>query len=185
MDDGARRPESLKDFAEIVKFARTLKGFSGSRAGLYGGSYGGYVVMESLADFPDVFTCGVSVAGISNFATFLEKTAPWRRALRETEYGSLENDRSFLDSISPLNGVDRIRAPLLLVQGANDPRVPRSEAEQMLSALVKKTPETKMLIYEDEGHGLNKLKNRLDAYPKIADFLLKNLAVKPPNEPQP
>jgi dipeptidyl aminopeptidase/acylaminoacyl peptidase len=95
----------------------------------------------------------------------------WRRAFREREYGSLERDREFLESASPINFVDDMRAPLFIIHGANDPRVPVSEAEQIHKVLADKGVRCELLVYEDEGHGLVKLRNRLDAYPKVADFL--------------
>ncbi|MFH1861216.1 MAG: prolyl oligopeptidase family serine peptidase, partial [bacterium] len=124
---------------------------------------------------PDLWAAGVDIVGIANFVTFLEKTGDWRRTIREAEYGSLEKDREFLKSISPIHKVKNIRAPLMVIQGANDPRVPQYEAEQIVSALKKRGLEVEYLLYPDEGHGLAKLANRLDAYPKMAEFLLKHL----------
>jgi dipeptidyl aminopeptidase/acylaminoacyl peptidase len=102
---------------------------------------------------------------------FLENTGPWRRKLREAEYGSLARDREFLQQISPIHQVDRIRAPLFVVHGANDPRVPVGEAEQIVSALRSRKVPVEYLRFEDEGHGLAKRANRLVAYPAIARFL--------------
>jgi dipeptidyl aminopeptidase/acylaminoacyl peptidase len=113
--------------------------------------------------------------GIANFVTFLENTAPYRRGIREAEYGSLERDRELLKSISPINAVDRITAPLFVIHGANDPRVPLSEAHQIVSRLKELHREVELLVYDDEGHGIAKLVNKLDAYPKVADFLSKVL----------
>lgn len=110
---------------------------------------------------------------VTNGVTFLENTGPWRRKLREAEYGSLENDREFLESISPINKVDRITAPLFVVHGANDPRVPVGEAEQIVAALKQRGVPVEYLRFEDEGHGLMKRHNRLVAYPAIARFLDK------------
>ena len=120
---------------------------------------------------------GVDIVGIVNFVTFLENTAPYRRALREAEYGSLEKDRKILDSISPINSIDKIKAPLFVIHGANDPRVPLSEAEQVVSKLKEHGRDAELLVYPDEGHGLAKLKNRLDAYPKVIKFLNKELGL--------
>jgi dipeptidyl aminopeptidase/acylaminoacyl peptidase len=103
--------------------------------------------------------------------TFLEHTGPWRRKNREAEYGSLERDREFLEQISPIRHVDRITAPLFVVHGANDPRVPVGEAEQIVSALRQRNIPVEYLRFEDEGHGLIKRANRLVAYPAIARFL--------------
>ena len=102
---------------------------------LYGGSYGGYMTLAGLAFQPELWAAGIAVVPISSFVTFLENTSEWRRAFREREYGSLEHDRDFLVEVSPITHVDAIRAPLLLIHGANDPRVPLGEAEQIHAAL--------------------------------------------------
>jgi len=104
--------------------------------------------------------------------------ADYRRSNRQGEYGSLEKDRDFLESISPIKKVDRIEAPLMIIHGRNDPRVPVGEATQMYDAIKKRGGEAEILIYDDEGHELAKLKNRLDAYPKIVKFLGKYLKNK-------
>ena len=101
----------------------------------------------------------------------MENTHPWRRKLRESEYGSLENDREFLEKISPIRSVDRITSPLFVIHGANDPRVPVGEAEQIVEAVRKRQVPVEYLRFEDEGHGLIKRANRLLAYPAIVRFL--------------
>jgi dipeptidyl aminopeptidase/acylaminoacyl peptidase len=118
----------------------------------------------------------VDIVGIANMVTFLENTGDYRRALREPEYGSLERDRGFLEFISPLHKAEEITAPLMVIHGKNDPRVPVGEAEQIVEKVKKNGGAVEYLLYEDEGHGLAKLKNRLDAYPKIAAFLDEHFA---------
>jgi dipeptidyl aminopeptidase/acylaminoacyl peptidase len=108
--------------------------------------------------------------------TFLENTSAYRRAQREREYGSLEHDREFLLAASPLTRIDAIRAPLFMIHGANDPRVPLSEAEQLHAALTARGQECELLVYGDEGHGLAKRANKLDAYPRAFAFLARHLA---------
>jgi dipeptidyl aminopeptidase/acylaminoacyl peptidase len=135
------------------------------------------MVLAALTDRPDLWAAGVDIVGIANFVTFLERTGPWRRRQREAEYGSLERDRALLERLSPLQRADRIAAPLLVIHGANDPRVPVSEAQQIVATLQSRGRPVEYLRYEDEGHGLVRLPNRLDAYPKIADFLERHLAV--------
>jgi len=103
--------------------------------------------------------------------TFLENTSAWRRAFREREYGSLEHDREVLEANSPITRVEDMRAPLFIVHGANDPRVPLSEAEQIHDVLTEQGVRNELLVYEDEGHGLAKLANRIDCYPRVAAFL--------------
>ena len=170
LDDRRLRLDSVRDLAAIHAWLPGA-GLDHRRAALYGGSYGGYMVLAGLAFQPDLWAAGVDIVGISSLVTFLENTSPWRRATREREYGSLAQDRDFLVEASPLTHVDRIRAPLFIVHGANDPRVPLSEAEQVNHVLRAKGVNTELLVYADEGHGLARLANRLDAYPRIVEFL--------------
>jgi dipeptidyl aminopeptidase/acylaminoacyl peptidase len=128
-------------------------------------------VLAALTQYPEIWAAGIDIVGIANFLTFLENTGPWRRDLRIAEYGDPEKDRDLLERISPINHVHRIKAPLMVIHGANDPRVPVGEAEQIVAALRARNVPIAYLRYEDEGHGLSKLVNRLDAYAKMADFL--------------
>jgi dipeptidyl aminopeptidase/acylaminoacyl peptidase len=110
---------------------------------------------------------------MSNLETFLENTGPWRRPLREAEYGSLARDRDFLREVSPIHHVHRIKAPLMVIQGANDPRVPKSEADQMVATLRDKGHPVEYLLFADEGHGVAKLPNRVKSFTATAAFLDK------------
>ena len=166
LDDVEKRLDSVSDLAALQDWLGADR-----PAVLWGGSYGGYMVLAGLAFHPDRWAAGVDIVGISSLVTFLENTSPYRRAFREREYGSLERDRDFLESVSPLTHVERIRAPLFVIHGANDPRVPVSEAEQLQATLSERGIPCELLVYDDEGHGLKKLKNRLDAYPRAVDFL--------------
>jgi dipeptidyl aminopeptidase/acylaminoacyl peptidase len=170
LDDTTKRLDSVRDLAAIHGWLPSV-GIDADRAALWGGSYGGYMVLAGVAFQPELWAAGVDIVGISDLVTFLENTSPYRRAVREVEYGSLATDREFLASASPLRRVDDIRAPLLVIHGANDPRVPLSEAEQLVASLQRRGIDTELLVYPDEGHGLGKLANRLDAYPKALAFL--------------
>ena len=174
-DDVTLRLESVADLAAIHAYLPKL-GVDPARAALYGGSYGGYMVLAGLAFQPELWAAGVDIVGISSLVTFLENTSAYRRAQREREYGSLEHDRDFLLAASPLTRIDAIRAPLFIIHGANDPRVPLSEAEQLHAALTARGQECELLVYPDEGHGLAKRANKLDAYPKALAFLARHLA---------
>jgi dipeptidyl aminopeptidase/acylaminoacyl peptidase len=171
LDDKRKRLDSVRDLEALYGWIAATNGLDAKRAALMGGSYGGYMVLAGLAFQPELWAAGVDIVGISSFVTFLENTAPWRRKFREREYGSLEQDYDFLVEASPITHIDRMRAPLFIIHGTNDPRVPLIEAQQIHAALTEKGVETELLVYDDEGHGLAKLKNRLDAYPKAADFL--------------
>jgi dipeptidyl aminopeptidase/acylaminoacyl peptidase len=173
LDDVYLRMDSVKDLAYAAEWLRD-KGHE--RVAVMGGSYGGFMVLAALTEYPELWTAGVDIVGIANIVTFLENTGSYRRALREPEYGSLERDREFLEFISPLHKAEEITAPLMVIHGKNDPRVPVGEAEQIVEKVKKNGGAVDYLLYEDEGHGLVKLKNRLDAYPKIAAFLDEHCA---------
>lgn len=170
-DNIEKRMDSVADLAQAAYWLRDQNKGDPKRIAVYGGSYGGFMVLAALTHYPDLWAAGIDVVGVANFVTFLENTGEWRRAHREKEYGNLRDHRQFLERISPINHVDKIRCPLMVIHGANDPRVPVIEAEQIVAALKKRRVPVEYLRYEDEGHGLVKLKNRLDAYPKMADFL--------------
>jgi dipeptidyl aminopeptidase/acylaminoacyl peptidase len=176
LDDGRLRLDSVRDLVALHDWLRADGRFDAGRTVLHGGSYGGYMVLAGLAFHPERWAAGIAVVPVSSFVTFLENTSAYRRAFREREYGSLETDRDFLVEASPLTHVDRIEAPLFLIHGANDPRVPLSEAEQIHAALSSRGIPCELLVYGDEGHGLNKLKNRLDAYPRAVAWLERVLA---------
>jgi dipeptidyl aminopeptidase/acylaminoacyl peptidase len=178
LDDVHKRLDSVRDLVSLHEWL-VARGYDGERVALFGGSYGGYMVLAGLAFHPELWAAGIDVVGISNLVTFLESTAPWRRSFREREYGSLARDRELLESVSPLTHVDRIRAPLFVIHGANDPRVPLSEAEQLHAALTERGVPCELLVYGDEGHGLQRLANRLDAFPRAAEWLERVLAREP------
>ena len=175
LDDGPLRLDSVADLAAVHAFLGTI-GHDPSRAALWGGSYGGYMVLAGLTFQPELWAAGVDIVGISSLVTFLENTSAYRRAFREREYGRLETDREMLEAASPLPRIDRVRAPLFVIHGANDPRVPLSEAEQVAAAVRANGLECELRVYADEGHGLAKRANRLDAYPAAIACLDRWLA---------
>ena len=174
-DDVRRRLDSVADLAALHAWLPS-QGLDPRRAALWGGSYGGYMVLAGVSFQPELWATGVDIVGISSLVTFLQNTSAYRRSVREPEYGSVERDREFLESASPINRVDDIRAPLFVIHGANDPRVPLSEAEQLVAALRRNGVECELHVYPDEGHGLVKRVNRLDAYPKATAFIARHLA---------
>jgi dipeptidyl aminopeptidase/acylaminoacyl peptidase len=174
-DDKHGRLSSVADLAALHAYLPKL-GLDQSRAALWGGSYGGYMVLAGLAFQPGLWAAGVDIVGIASLVTFLENTSAYRRAYREREYGTLADDKDFLESVSPLTRIDDIRAPLFIIHGANDPRVPLSEAKQIHAAMTERGRECELLVYSDEGHGLAKRANRADAVPKAVAFLARHLA---------
>ncbi|GAA0610958.1 S9 family peptidase [Kutzneria viridogrisea] len=169
-DDVDKRLESIEDLITLHDWL-TEQGTPADRIALWGRSYGGYLVLAGLAFQPDRWAAGVDIVGISSLVTFLRNTSGYRRAAREREYGSLERDLEFLERASPLNSVDAIRAPLFVVHGANDPRVPVAEAEQLAEAVRRNGIECELRVYADEGHQLANEDNKLDAYPAAIEFL--------------
>jgi len=171
-DNVEKRLDSILDIKQLALHVRqNEKEIDGDRLVIYGGSYGGFAVLSAMTEHPELWKAGVDIVGISNFVTFLENTAPWRRELREAEYGSLEHDRELLESISPNNKIDRISAPLFIIQGDNDQRVPLSESIQIYESLKEKGLEVELMRFADEGHGLAKLENRIKAYTRVVEWL--------------
>jgi dipeptidyl aminopeptidase/acylaminoacyl peptidase len=176
-DDGRRRLDSVADLAALHAYLPEL-GLDQARAALMGRSYGGYMVLAGLAFQPGLWAAGVDIVGIASLVTFLEHTSAYRRAYREREYGTLADDREFLHAASPLTRIDDITAPLFIIHGANDPRVPLSEAEQIHAGLLSRGLECELVVYSDEGHGLAKRANRADALQKALAFLARHLATQ-------
>ncbi len=162
LDNGKLREDSVKDIGALLDWIATRPELDAKRVVVYGGSYGGYMVNAALTHYSDKLAGGVSAVGISNFVTFLENTSGYRRDLRRVEYGD-ERDpamREFLTAISPSTNAGKITKPIFIIQGANDPRVPLSESEQMLEAVRKNGVSPWYLMAKDEGHGFQKKSNR-------------------------
>lgn len=173
LDDVEKREDSVKDLAAAVEWLKTKGGADSKRIAVMGGSYGGYMTMAAITLYPDLWAAAVGTVAITNWETFLQNTSGYRRRQREVEYGRLDRDIDFLRRISPIRRIDRIKTPLFVISGRNDPRVPFTEGEQMVDALRKRNAPVEYKLYDDEGHGISKLKNRLDLYPRVADFLDK------------
>jgi len=171
LDDIEKRLDSVADLASLHGWLSARPEIDGSRAVVYGRSYGGYMVLAALALQPELWAAGIECVGISSLVTFLENTSPYRRAAREREYGSLERDRAFLIEASPMTHIDAIRAPLFIQHGRNDPRVPVSESEHIHGVLEQKGIPCELLIFEDEGHTVEKLANRIETFTRMAAFL--------------
>jgi dipeptidyl aminopeptidase/acylaminoacyl peptidase len=174
LDNGVLREDAVKDVGAMLVWIALQKSFDGKHVVVAGGSYGGYLSLATLVNYSDRLRGGVDVSGIANFVSFLTNTAPYRQDQRRAEYGD-ERDlemRSFLRRISPLTNADRITRPLLVVHGKNDPRVPLSEAEQIVNKLRARGGEVWYLLAADEGHGYRKKQNRDAYYETFAQFLM-------------
>jgi dipeptidyl aminopeptidase/acylaminoacyl peptidase len=171
LDDVTKREDSVKDLAAAVEWLKTQGGADPRRIAVMGGSYGGYMTLAAITLYPELWAAAVDTVGIANFESFLKNTSGYRRKLREVEYGSLERDLEFLKAVSPLYRVNQIKTPLMVIHGKNDPRVPYTEAEQIVKALRERNAPVEYKLFDDEGHGIAKLSNRLIVYPLVADFL--------------
>ena len=170
LDDVALRENSVRDLAELNKWLRARADVFPDRIAVMGGSYGGYMTLAAITLYPDLWAAACETVGIANFRTFLEQTKSYRRALREAEYGRLDRDGALLDRISPIHKVAAIKTPLMVVHGANDPRVPVHEAEQIVSALEQRGQKVTLLRFPNEGHGVFRAENRIVYYQKQAEF---------------
>jgi dipeptidyl aminopeptidase/acylaminoacyl peptidase len=178
LDNGFRREDSVRDIGALLDWIATQPDLDANRVAVFGGSYGGYMVLASAVHYSDRLKAAVDVVGISNFVTFLENTQDYRRDLRRVEYGD-ERDpemRAHLQAISPLTHVDRIRVPMLVVQGQNDPRVPVTEAEQVVAALRDGGQTVWYMNALNEGHGYRKKENR-DLYQQATVLFLQTFLV--------
>lgn len=160
-DNGFQREDSVKDIGAFLDWAAADNAIEAGRIAVMGGSYGGYMTLACMTHYSDRLRCGVDIVGISSFLTFLKNTQDYRRDLRRAEYGD-ERDpamAAFMAKIAPLNHVDKIGKPLFIVQGLNDPRVPATEAEQMVKAIRDRGGKVWYLLAKDEGHGFRKKQN--------------------------
>ena len=173
LDDVKNRENSVKDLAYAVDWLKTKGSADPKRIAVMGGSYGGYMTLAAITLYPELWAAAVDTVGIVNWESFLKNTSGYRRRQREVEYGMLDRDIDFLRAISPIKKIDRVKTPLFVIQGKNDPRVPYTEAEQVVKALKDRGGIVEYKLYDDEGHGISKLKNRLELYPLVADFLDK------------
>ncbi len=162
LDNGYNRENTVKDIGALLDWIETQPDLDAKRVAVNGGSYGGYMVLSSMFNYNDRLKCGVDIVGISNFVTFLNNTQDYRRDLRRVEYGD-ERDpemNKYLNSISPTTNAHKSTKPLFVVQGFNDPRVPYTEAEQIVEVVRKNGGDVWYLLAKDEGHGFRKKTNR-------------------------
>lgn len=161
LDNGVKREDSVKDIGTVIRWIQRSSRLDGDRIAVMGGSYGGYMTLASMVNFSEQLRCGIDIVGISDFITFLQNTQDYRRDLRRAEYGDerVPEVRDVLERIAPARNVGKIKRPMMIVQGKNDPRVPLSESEQMVKALRDAKVETWYLMGKDEGHGFRKKRN--------------------------
>jgi dipeptidyl aminopeptidase/acylaminoacyl peptidase len=179
LDDYKKRMDSVRDYKAAADWLVAQGLADPKKLGIMGGSYGGFVVMACITEYPELFAAAIDKVGIVNFITYFENTKGYRRSVREKEYGPAD-DVEFLRSISPILKIDQVVTPLMVVHGENDPRVPVGEARQIIQALEAKGQVVEAIIFPDEGHGVDKLENRLFVYDKMSEFLIIHLLGTPP-----
>ncbi|MCG8432951.1 MAG: alpha/beta fold hydrolase [Gammaproteobacteria bacterium] len=177
LDNGLKREDSVKDIGALLDWIASRPELDEKRVMVYGGSYGGYMALASAVHYNNRLRGAINFVGISNFVTFLQNTKPYRRTLRRSEYGDerIPAMREFLVSISPSTHAHKITQPLLTVQGLNDPRVPASESEQIVTTIRDNGGEVWYLMAKDEGHSFKKKSNRDYYYATVVEFLKKFL----------
>ncbi|MCY1019957.1 S9 family peptidase [Pyxidicoccus sp. MSG2] len=173
-DDQKHGKEPLQDCLEAKKYLASLPYVDASRIGIIGGSYGGYMTLAALAFHPDSFNVGVDIFGVSNWLRTLKNVPPYWESFRQALYqemGNPETQEEMLRAASPLFHADKIRKPLLVIQGANDPRVLKVESDEIVQAVKKNKVPVEYVVFPDEGHGFTKKKNEIEAYSRTRAFL--------------
>jgi dipeptidyl aminopeptidase/acylaminoacyl peptidase len=179
LDNGFKREDTYKDISSLLDWIKTQPQLDANRVMVTGGSYGGHLTLAVACNYADRIRCALDVVGISNLATFLKNTESYRRDLRRAEYGDERDPKmaEFMERTAPLNNAQKITKPLFVVAGANDPRVPKSEADQIVETLKKQGTPVWYLVAKDEGHGFAKKKNAdfqfYSTVQFIREFLLK------------
>lgn len=179
LDNGALRVNSVRDIEASVQALISRGVADPRRLGIMGGSYGGYMVMAALTEYPDMFAAGANLYGVVNFKTFFEHSEPWMAEISTIEYGNPRTEADMLASLSPINKIDRVKAATLVLHGANDTNVPVIEAEQVVQKLKSRGVPVEYILFPDEGHGWRKTTNRVKSAVSIVDFFERHLAAKP------
>ena len=177
LDNGFKREDTYKDINALFEWVRTRPDLDAERIGVTGGSYGGHMTLAVSTFYSGRIRCSVDIVGMSNLVTFLEHTEAYRRDLRRVEYGDEREPkmREFLEKIAPMNNIEKIKKPMLVIAGKNDPRVPVSESQQIAEALKKQGTPVWLMIAKDEGHGYRKKSNQDFQFYATAEFLREYL----------
>ena len=175
LDNGELRFNAIRDIESCVDYLVSSSIADPKRIGITGGSYGGYMTMAGVTEYPDLFAAGVDLFGIVNFATFFEHTEPWMAAISTIEYGDPKTQSDLLQKLSPINKLDRIKAAMMVQHGANDTNVPLVEAEQIVNNLKQRGVPVQYVLFPDEGHGFRKTPNRIRSTVEMVEFFVKYL----------
>lgn len=180
LDNGELRFDANRDVKSSAEFVVREGLAAPGRIGIMGGSYGGYVVMMALTDYPDTFAAGANLFGVVNFETFFSHTQPWMAAISTVEYGDPKTQPDLIRRLSPIHRIDQIRSPTLVLHGANDTNVPVIEAEQVVANLKQRDVPVEYVLFPDEGHGWRKIPNRIRSTVEITRFFAKHLRAGEP-----
>ena len=175
LDNHAGRFDANKDIKAAADFLVAERIGTKGKLGIVGGSYGGYVVMVAVTDYPDTFAAGANLFGMVNFETFFAQSTPWMGAISTGEYGDPQTQLQLLRDLSPIHKLDRVKTPLLVMHGANDTNVPVVEAEQVVAALQKRGVPVEYVLFPDEGHGWRKQANRVRSTVEMTAFFVRHL----------
>ena len=170
LDNGALRENGVRDIKASVDYVVGAGVADPKRVGIMGGSYGGYMVMAGLVEYPELFAAGANLFGVVNFETFFKHTQPWMAAISKVEYGDPDREAEMLRRLSPIHRVERVRAPTIVLHGANDTNVPVVEAEQVVENLKRRGVPVEYVLFPDEGHGWRKTPNRIRSAVSIVKF---------------
>jgi dipeptidyl aminopeptidase/acylaminoacyl peptidase len=177
-DDGPKRLDALKDIEAVARWTQGRAWADPTRLVIFGGSYGGYMVLMGMTRQPHIWRAGVDLVGPSNWRSFMATTRGEIREVLSKEFGSVEKDGAFLDSISPLRDIEKVKSPLFVFQGKNDPRVPQSESDQIVISLRKRGIPVEYLVAPDEGHSLDRRPNQVAFTARTTLFLKKHLEMR-------
>ena len=173
LDNGELRVNAVKDIKSSVDYLVSNKIADPRRLGIMGGSYGGYMTMAGLTEYPDLFKAGADLFGVVNFETFFANTEPWMAAISRVEYGDPKTQADLLRSLSPIHKVDQVKAATIVLHGANDTNVPVVEAEQVVNNLKRRGVPVEYVLFPDEGHGWRKVPNRIRSTVEITRWFVK------------
>jgi dipeptidyl aminopeptidase/acylaminoacyl peptidase len=173
LDNGELRVNAIKDIKSSVDYLVTNKIADPRRLGIMGGSYGGYMTMAGLTEYPDLFKAGADLFGVVNFETFFANTEPWMAAISTVEYGDPKTQADLLQRLSPIHKVDQVKAATIVLHGANDTNVPVVEAEQVVNNLKRRGVPVEYVLFPDEGHGWRKVPNRIRSTVEITRWFAK------------
>ena len=175
LDNGALRVDGIRDIEASWNYVVESGVADPERVGIMGGSYGGYMTMAGLTRYPELFAAGVNLFGVVNFETFFAQTEPWMAAISKVEYGDPDTQREMLRELSPIHRIDRVKAPTLVLHGANDTNVPVVEAEQVVDSLKARGVPVEYVLFPDEGHGFRKTANRVTAVVSLVEWFVAHL----------